>query len=148
MAAKGAADKLSSTAASMQEMLRRLYELAGKYEIIVKVIHTPGAKLFRPDQTSRGDPIEEPRLRLNVDEYRLLELRFGPFTEFVGAERRHPQSKCDNEGRLRLWLHPAHNTVGSALRLLGERLAGYDGDDSSHRGPPPMGVVVEEIYVA
>ena len=142
MAAKGAADKLASTAASMQEMLRRLYELAGEFGIIVKVIHTPGAKLFRPDQTSRGDPIEEPRLRLNVDEYRLLELRFGPFTEFVGAERRHPQSKCDNEGRLRLWLHPAHNTVGSALRLLGERLAGYDGDDSSHRGPPPMGVVV------
>ena len=48
----------------------------------------------------------------------------------------------DSRNGSRLWLHPAHNTVGSALRLLGERLAGYDGDNSSNRGPPPSGVVI------
>ena len=142
MAAKGAATKLASTASSMQEMLRRLYEVAGEYGIVVMVIHTPGAKLFRPDQTSRGDPIEEPRLRLKLDDFKLLERKYGPFTEFVGTERRYPQSGRGIESGPRLWLHPAHNTVGSALRLLGERLAGYDGDDSSHRGPPPTGVIL------
>ena len=143
MAAKGAAIKLASTAASMQEMLRRLYAVAEWYDITVVVIHTPGAKLFRPDQTSRGDPIEEPRLRLNKEEFSILDLRFGPFTEFVGAERRHAISRAGADlCGPRLWLHPAHNTVGSALRLLGERLAGYDGDDLSFRGPPPSGVIV------
>ena len=96
MAARGAAEKLSSVAASMQEMLRRLYAAAERWGIIVVPIHTPGAKLFRPDQTSRGDPIEEPRQRLNKDEFRLLELRYGPFTEFIGAERQHA-SEFDSE---------------------------------------------------
>ena len=143
MAAKGAAEKLASVAASMQEMLRRLYEAAEKYSIAIVPVHTPGAKLFRPDQTSRGDPIEEPRLRLNAFEYELFEKRFGPFDEFVGAERRHPQSSSDGaNGDLRVWLHPAHNTVGSALRLLGERMAGYDGDAASRLGPPLSGIIV------
>ena len=143
--AKGAAEKLASVAASMQEMLRRLYAVAERWGIIVVPIHTPGAKLFRPDQTSRGDPIEEPRLRLNEFEYSVLERRFGPFTEFVGAERRHSCPRTTGTTDLnesRIWMHPAHNTVGSALRLLGERMAGYDGDDSSHQGKPVSGVVV------
>ena len=145
-AAKGAAEKLASTAASMQEMLRRLYALAERHDITVKLIHTPGAKLFRPDQTSRGDPIEEPRVRLRGQEFALFEARFGPFTECVGAERRFPiteaaQASVRSAG-CRLWVHPAHNTVGSALRLVGERMAGYDGDDASHLGPPPSGVVI------
>ena len=109
-------------------------------------IHTPGAKLFRPDQTSRGDPIEEPRLRLNPFEFSVLEQRFGPFTEFVGAERRHGSSTTrgasDGLHEDKIWMHPAHNTVGSALRLLGERMAGYDGDEMSHRGRPVSGVVI------
>ena len=145
MAAKGAAEKLASTAESMQELIRRLYEIAERHEIIVRLIHTPGAKLFRPDQTSRGDPVEEPRLRLNKDEFALFDQRFGPFTEHVGAERRHGSVHSQVWGSDRtpcLWLHPAHNTVGSALRLLGERLSGYDGDDTSHRGPPPSGIVI------
>ena len=146
MAAKGAAEKLASTAYSMQEMIRRLYECAEVHNITVKLIHTPGAKLFRPDQTSRGDPIEEPRVRLRQGEFALLNARFGPFTEFVGAERRHSTGGVMGlnvyEEEPKLWLHPAHNTVGTALRLIGERMAGYDGDDSSHRGPPPTGVIV------
>ena len=156
MAAKGAAEKLASTAASMQEMLRRLFELAEQHRITVVLIHTPGAKLFRPDQTSRGDPIEEPRVRLNREAFAALDARFGPFSEFVGAERRHPlpdvgriAPSTDSASALGaklaapvLWVHPAHNTVGSALRLIGERMAGYDGDEASHRGPPPTGIVI------
>ena len=147
MAARGAAEKLSSTAASMQEMIRRLYSEAERYGIIVVPIHTPGAKLFRPDQTSRGDPIEEPRLRLNKMEHALFEKRFGPFTEYVGAEREHRvtldrTTLASMDGRPRIWMHPAHNTVGSALRLLGERLSGYDGMTESCMGPPPSGIVI------
>lgn len=142
MAARGAAEKLASVAASMQEMLRRLYSVAERWGIIVVPVHTPGAKLYRPDQTSRGDPIEEPRLRLNAQEFHNFDVRFGPFTEFVGAERRHARSDATLAGSTKIWMHPAHNTVGSALRLLGERLSGYDGDETSHRGPPPSGVVI------
>ena len=147
MAARGAAEKLSSVAASMQEMIRRLYAAAEYWDITIVPIHTPGAKLFRPDQTSRGDPIEEPRLRLTRREFALFESRYGPFTEFVGAERRHAveatgMASEQTELASRLWLHPAHNTVGSALRLIGERMAGYDGDEMSHRGPPPSGIMI------
>ena len=85
-------------------------------------------------------------MRLCQREFALLDARFGPFTEFVGAERRHTTDNVERLGLCeygsRLWVHPAHNTVGSALRLIGERLSGYDGDDSSHRGPPPSGVIV------
>ena len=147
MAARGAAENLSSTASSMQEMIRRLYEWAECYGITVVPIHTPGAKLFRPDQTSRGDPIEEPRLRLKHEIFSLFEHRFGPFTEFVGAERRHDtgsnmMSVASGGAPSKLWLHPAHNTVGSALRLLGDRMSGYDGDEASYMGPPLSGVVI------
>ena len=34
-----------------------------EFGIELRVCHTPGALLDRPDQTSRGDPVEEPRLR-------------------------------------------------------------------------------------
>ena len=111
-AAKGAAEKLASTAASMQEMLRRLYAEAERHGITVKLIHTPGAKLFRPDQTSRGDPIEEPRVRLREEEFALFDMRFGPFTECIGAERRHHVTSAARSvtdlGLSRLWVHPTH----------------------------------------
>ena len=64
MAAKGAAEKLASMAASMQELLRRLFDVAERYNIRIKLTHTPGEKLWRPDQTSRGDAVIEPRVRL------------------------------------------------------------------------------------
>ena len=156
MAAKGAAEKMASTAACMQEQLRRLYELAERHEIEIKLVHTPGAKLFRPDQTSRGDPIEEPRVRVRKEAFEVLDVRFGPFTEFVGAERRyarHSGCRAEEGTGVRLWVHPAYNTVGSALRLLGHRLAGYDGDEASNRGPPPSRIVIvpyaprESIYI-
>ena len=66
MAAKGAARKMASKAADMQELVRRLYRAAEKFGFSIRVMHTPGEKLDRPDQTSRGDAVEEPRARLRT----------------------------------------------------------------------------------
>ena len=66
MAAYGAARKLSSKSEDMQELVRRLLEAGEKYGFELKVTHTPGEKLDRPDQTSRGDAVEEPRARLSA----------------------------------------------------------------------------------
>ena len=149
-AAIGAAQNQASTAVSMQETLRRLLETVEKWDIELRFVHTPGALLHRPDQTSRGDPIEEPRVRLAAAEFAAIERLTGRFTEFVGAERRHAaaevgsQQRCpgggsspspgDEDGCRRgepaasvgkppphLWVHPTHSTVGSALRRVGER---------------------------
>jgi len=108
----------------MQELVQRLLEACEEYNIQLWVCHTPGALLHRPDQTSRGDPVEEPRLRLGAAAYAELEQRWGPFTQWIGAERRHPQrSTAGGVDVDRLWVHPTHTTVGSALRLIGERLS-------------------------
>ncbi|KOO28838.1 hypothetical protein Ctob_013831, partial [Chrysochromulina tobinii] len=64
MAAKGASSKLSSKSADMQELVRRLLRLSEEHEFTLRVTHTPGSKLDRPDQTSRGDAVEESRFRL------------------------------------------------------------------------------------
>eukprot|EP00966_Prymnesium_polylepis_P300185 6937260-Prymnesium_polylepis.1 len=72
MAAKGAAARRSSTATDMQELFRRLVDGCERHRIRLRLTHTPGAKLDRPDQTSRGDPVEEPRQRL--EEARFTEL--------------------------------------------------------------------------
>ena len=93
--------------AAMQELVRRLVDCCELYDIELALTHTPGVKLDRPDQTSRGDAVEEPRQRLGAQLFGELAARYGPFTEFVGAER---------------WLHPSHATVGSALRLMTTRL--------------------------
>ena len=116
-----AASNESSKAEDSQELVRRLVELIERYDLSVRFTHTPGVKLDRPDQTSRGDPIEEPRVRIRRDAYDLLERGHGPFTEWLGAERRFAVGKADG-GEARIWMHPAHATVGSALRRLGERI--------------------------
>ncbi|EOD06566.1 hypothetical protein EMIHUDRAFT_219073 [Emiliania huxleyi CCMP1516] len=103
-AAIGAAQNQASTAVSMQETLRRLLETAERWDIELRFVHTPGVLLHRPDQTSRGDPIEEPRVRLAAAEFAAIERLTGRFTEFVGAERRHAaaevgaQHKCPGGG--------------------------------------------------
>ena len=89
MPARGAAEKLASKSADMQELLRRLLEHCEMYEIVLRVVHTPGARLLRPDQTSRGLPVEEPRVRLTRNEFRVLQARWGPFDQLMGAERQH-----------------------------------------------------------
>jgi hypothetical protein len=109
----------------MQELVRRIVDRAERFGITLRPVHTPGAMLHRPDQTSRGDAPEEPRVRLRRAAFASLEYAFGPFDAFLGAEREHASGSgaAPSEGRAqRLWLHPSFTTVGSALRLIGERL--------------------------
>ena len=47
-----------------------------------------------------------------------------PFSEFLGAEREHAAAHAFLEGAARLWCHPTFDTVGSALRLICDRLTG------------------------
>ena len=98
-AAIGAAQNQASTAVSMQETLRRLLETAERWDIELRFVHTPGVLLHRPDQTSRGDPIEEPRVRLAAAEFAAIERLTGQFTEFVGAERRHAAAEVGAQQR-------------------------------------------------
>ena len=124
MAAKGATRKMASKAADMQELVRRLYRAAEKFGFSIRVMHTPGEKLDRPDQTSRGDAVEEPRARLRTSVFRDIEKRWGPFSDFIGAEREIAQrvEPSSSAGR-RLWAHPTYGTVGSALRRIQEQMA-------------------------
>ena len=115
-----------SKAAEMQELLRRLCERCARLEIEMTLTHQPGAKLDRPDQVSRGTAVEEPRVRLNAELYRALARGYGPFTEFLGAEREHATPRAAGghppSSGTRCFVHPSFATVGSALRLVGERL--------------------------
>ena len=108
--------------AAMQELVRRLVDSCEEHDIELVLTHTPGVKLDRPDQTSRGDAVEEPRQRLGAELFGELAARYGPFTEYIGGERWHPQEMAQSAARVRLWLHPSHSTVGSALRLMTTRL--------------------------
>ena len=124
MAAVGATRKMASKAADMQELVRRLYRLSKRHGFSVRITHTPGEKLDRPDQTSRGDAAEEPRVRLNRALFERISRRFGPFSSYIGAEREHAVGKAAEGAQPSLWVHPTFNTVGSALRLVGNRLGG------------------------
>ena len=84
------------------------------YMVILIIICGNGP--LRPDQTSRGDPVEEPRMRLSLERFELLSLRFGPFNEFLDAEREHGQA-APLDSSPRVWMHPTFNTVASALVL-------------------------------
>ena len=114
--------KRRARVAAMQELVRRLVDSCEEHDIELVLTHTPGVKLDRPDQTSRGDAVEEPRQRLGPKLFGELAARYGPFTEYVGGERWHPQEMAQSAARVRLWLHPSHATVGSALRLMTTRL--------------------------
>ena len=109
MSARGAAEKMHSKAADMQELVRRLLAAASRYDITLRFTHTPGVKLLRPDQTSRGDPVEEPRVRFRADAFESVAARFGPFTEWLGAERQHAGERRVSTGEqlrsARVWMH-------------------------------------------
>ena len=125
MAAYGASRKMASKASDMQELIRRLYRAAEHYGFTLRVSHTPGEKLDRPDQTSRGDAMEEPRARLRPGLFGLAERRFGAFTSLLGAEREivTPGAAGSRPGTgRRLWLHPTVSTVGTALRRVQEEM--------------------------
>ena len=133
MAAKGAVTKMASKAEDMQELIRRLLRASERWGFKVRVTHTPGEKLDRPDQTSRGDAVEEPRARWSERTFKSVEARWGSFDSFIGAERDHASGKpCKTYGmpRSRLWVHPTMRTVASALRQVGQRLAADRGGRS------------------
>eukprot|EP00966_Prymnesium_polylepis_P092574 2143113-Prymnesium_polylepis.1 len=127
MAAKDASRKMASKAADMQELIRRMFRLAERHGFRLRVTHTPGEKLDRPDQTSRGDAVEEPRARLVEGLWRRVESRWGAFSGLIGAERDHGPGEGPKGAGTRLWAHPTVSTVGSALRRVGERLADQAG---------------------
>ena len=119
-----AASKMRCKTEDSQELVRRIHELALKYNFSIRSVHTPGVSLVRPDQTSRGTPPEEPRLRLSREEFEPLASRFGPFDEFLGAERElQPAAVLGSRAFRRLWAHPSYDTVGSTLRLICDRLS-------------------------
>ena len=64
-----------------------MLEICDKFDIRLQVVHTPGAALDRPDRLSRGFSPEAPRVRMKLSTFAKFEIKFGPFTEFVGAER-------------------------------------------------------------
>ena len=122
-AAVGASTRMFSKAEDMQELVRRLLELAVRHGLTLRPVHTPGATLIRPDQTSRGFRAEEPRQRFSRRVFSQWEARYGPFTEYLGAERGHPSEEgVQGGGPPRLWVHPTHATVAAALGRIGERL--------------------------
>ena len=122
--AVAASANMSSKAEDMQELVRRLLRLSRRYGFELRVTHTPGEKLDRPDQTSRGDAVEEPRARLSFDTFSKVSSAFGPFSDMIGAEREHGLGSPEGDERRCLWAHPTFNTVGSALRRIGEQLEG------------------------
>ena len=128
MAAVRSVQKGASKAEDMQELVRRILRCAEEHDFHLVVTHTPGEKLDRPDQTSRGDPVEEPRVRLSEDPWSQVVGLYGSFSGLIGAEREHEVARSSREGGgSRLWLHPTFNTVGTALRRVGERLEGGGG---------------------
>ena len=94
MAAKGSAAKRSSKAEDMQELVRRLVAACELHRIRLRLTHTPGAKLDRPDQTSRGDLVEEPRQRLTRAWFEKIERAYGSFSSFLGPERHHAMARA------------------------------------------------------
>ena len=127
MAAYGAASKLASKSADMQELMRRLLRLSQKHGFTLRVTHTPGEKLDRPDQTSRGDAEEEPRARLSRRLFEQISSRWGPFTSYLGAEREYSaferEAPIERKPSRRVWAHPTVSTVGTALRRVQEEMA-------------------------
>ena len=118
----GAASSAFSKAEDMQEIVRRLTALATEHNLLLRPVHTPGAMLDRPDQTSRGAAVEEPRVRMRRTFFRALEKAHGPFHELVGAEREFAERSGPVSSPKRLWAHPSFETVGTALGRICERM--------------------------
>ena len=112
--------RMRSHVEDMQELVRRVVDLCGRYGIHLRSVHTPGTSLVRPDALSRGASPDAPRHRFNARAFACLEARFGPFSSLLGAEREHPQAP--RPPARRLWLHPSFDTVASALRLVADGL--------------------------
>ena len=124
--ARGAAEKGSSSSADMAELLRRLADAAAERDIELKFTHTPGVLLQRPDGTSRGEAMDEPRARLRAEVFAVASARAGGFTEWLGKERLHllsPAFPATEEGERRIWAHPTFDTVATVLRQICAQMA-------------------------
>ena len=108
MAAKCSAAKGASHAEDMQELIRRLTRACERHVIRLKLTHTPGLKLDRPEHTSRGGLVEEPRQRLSARVFASLERAWGPFDSFIGPERQLASS----ERQSGLQFSPSGSIVG------------------------------------
>lgn len=122
----GSASSKFSKAEDMQELVRRLSDRAvGGVRSGVAAGAHPGAMLHRPDQTSRGAALEEPRVRFRPEAaFGALERRYGPFSEALRAERPLMVRQAKGGGVPRLWAHPTFDTVvATAMTRIGERLS-------------------------
>ena len=134
MAAKGSSARRSSKAPDMQELVRRLVDACERHRIRLRLTHTPGAQLDRPDQTSRGEPVEEPRQRVCGPLFAALERAWGPFGSFIGPEREHSAPAPPAGGRTPVaWFHPTSGSVGSTLRILHERAVQARNEGNTYR---------------
>ena len=124
MTSKDVTDAMASKSEDMQELLRRLLDVVERFGMTLRVTHTPGEVLYRPDQTSRGDPIREPRVRVDRDSFEFISMKLGGFSEWLGGERRHRVTDIGSEPVNSIWMHPTFDSVGSALRCLGQRMSG------------------------
>ena len=131
------AEKMTSKASDMQELLRRLLERCESYDITLRTAHTPGKLLYRPDELSRGEKAIAPRQRLRRGWFQSIEKAWGGFDEMLGRESGHPplrprdELSChDNQlsqpdqpvSTVAMWAHPAFASVGHALREVADRL--------------------------
>ena len=135
------AEKMTSKASDMQELLRRLLERCEMYDITLRSAHTPGKLLYRPDELSRGDGAVAPRQRLRRGWFQPMERAWGGFDELLGREAGHPSGfpragSChDNHtsqtaqsgSGVALWAHPTFASVGSAMREVADRLCSDEG---------------------
>ena len=104
----------------MRELVRRLARITSAFNIEVRPIHTPGVALHRPDQTSRGVSVCEPRQRLKLSVFSQIADSMGPFSGFLGAERGHVVERGIVDGEC-IFVHPTYKTVAAALFRIRER---------------------------
>ena len=105
----------------MAEQLRRLYAVAARWNIDVRVMHTRGIDLIQPDAISRGHAPAPPRQRLKRRVFEELRALWGPFDEGIGAALEHSKVttlSSRGDGWKTVWLHPAYHTVAATLRHI------------------------------
>ena len=114
----------------MAEQLRRLYMLAARWDLDIRVIHTSGVDLTEPDAVSRSREPCAPRQRFRAQEWAAMSQDYGPFHKGLGAEMEHAMPGTTTEMD-RTWYHPDHATVAETLKLVWRevehaRVTGHD----------------------
>ena len=114
----------------MQEQVRRIVSLAMQHKLEYRPVHCPGAALVRPDALSRGAQPDAPRNRLTREAFDVWEMRYGPVSSMMGAERDYRSGAGGGGGKAEpadagvqeiLWAHPTPSTCHATLDLVLER---------------------------